>query len=868
MIELLKFLLISIVALAAACSHQEKTRADQASTMDQVKRYQNAIERMQLPDKQEAKRKMLAQKNNPTIEITTGSTKRKQTHETQPPSDSEVLDIKKISKIPKKPITKWVKVSGNNVPLRKGPGPRFKKTGIASKGEMFELLSVRDIPNVPEPWYFVQNDQSNKFFISSLLASITENLRTKETRIDHPTGENEKPEAPPVQDPKKDKSLDKVVIQEKEEVSQRKVRTSFDPTPPLPKSLRQAKHITLNFEGTEIYDVITTFCELLQIDYLIEGNLKGKVTLQTFNEIPVSDLYIVLEQILALHDISVLKSGNFYRFLPTKESMKKTLNIYYGNDRAIPPQERMIIQIIPLKYISMASMKKIITPLLSKNATFMEVPETQNIMLIEMGVNVKRILNVVKALDIDKLASSDIQLFKLENADSETVVAELVDIFSSMGYTESLGNSLNFLSLDRMNSILVVNAFERILPSVEFWINKLDQPISQGKSSTFVYYVQNGDALVLSGLLNEIFQSQADEEKNPVNRGFADRTKLKKVSEYDKNKKPPETKKNKNISIETQGGIEDSFQGEIIIIPDPDSNSLVIRTSPRNYPALLALIKKLDLFPQQVLIEVLIIDVTLDAETRAGLEWALQGTSEGTTFAGGVSQTPGAGGVTLGSQVGSATAAFLQPGGSLLINEPNRLTALLQAFASDSKANVLANPILMTADNKAANISIADEIPIQSTTLTSAGAANPVTQSTIEYRSVGIKLDIIPKINSDNFVNLKLSQEISNVATLVGTAPSFTTRLLNTEVVLKDNQVLVMGGLMRTDTVTSNEGIPILRKIPYIGKLFGTDIDTTKNTELMLFITPHIVSNTEDSEYVTNQFQRRLGSFKKELNPS
>ena len=185
--------------------------------------------------------------------------------------------------------------------------------------------------------------------------------------------------------------------------------------------------------------MITTFCELLKIDYIIEGNVQGKVTLQTFNKIQVEDLYSVLEQILALHNVTVTKSGNFYRFLGVKEAAKKPLSIHYGNDSSIPQKERLIIQIIPLKHISVESMKKIITPLLSPNASFIEIPETNNLMMIEMANNVRRIINVVEALDIDKLASSDIQLYKLNNAESDKVVVEMKEIFSSMGYAESIG---------------------------------------------------------------------------------------------------------------------------------------------------------------------------------------------------------------------------------------------------------------------------------------------------------------------------------------------------------------------------------------------------------------------------------------------
>jgi general secretion pathway protein D len=846
--KLLTIILIPILVLATACSHQNK----KPGPPDRLRQTRSPVDAMRLPQQNaKALPSNKLKRPSPTIEIRAGNTPYQKTRSNLVKTAEEIIDKKQLRKIPEKTAVKAVKISGNNVPLRQGPGPRFKKLGIASKGQSFELLRVKNNPTSGTPWYFVQNNHNEKFFVSALFSAIQEN-QTDNTPATHNRPEKE-------------------VLQKKNKLAHRSFRTSFDPTPPLPKSLIKAKHITLNFEGTEVYDVITTFCELLQIDYLIEGNLKGKVTLQTFNEIPVRDLYVVLEQILALHNIAVIKRGSFYRFVPAKDAGGKPLDIFYGNDPLIPSEERMIIQIIPLKYVSAKSMKKILTPLLSQNATFIEVPETENIMLVEMAVNVKRVLKMVEALDIDKLASSDIQLFNLNHADSETVVAELEEVFSSMGYAESLGTSLNFLPLIRMNSILVVNAFERILPSIEFWINKLDQPISEGDSSTFVYYIQNGDASTMSGLLNEIFQSQNDSSDKADNgpklkKLYDDKNnKLKKLNPKKGDKTGKEKPKQKTTaSVKTEGGIADNFQGEVIIIPDPDTNSLVIRTNPRNYTPLLALIKKLDLFPQQVLIEVLIIDVTLDEATRTGLDWVIQESVGAKNFIGGVSQTP----PSLGAAIGGATASLLQPGGSLIVNDPSSLILQLQAFASDSKANILANPILVTSNNKAAGISIVDEIPVQSTTLTSAGAANPVTQTSIEYRSVGIKLNIFPKINSDNYVNLQIDQEVSSQGPDVNTVPSFRTEELHTEVFLKDNQVLVMGGLMRTDTVISNEGIPFLRKIPWMGKLFSTDTETSKKTELMIFITPHVISSDKDASFVTKQFQRRLGYFKKELDQS
>ena len=764
------------------------------------------------------------------------------------------IDLSGLENIPAHPVSRLVKVSGENVPLRKGPGSQYSQTGTGEKGQTFTLLRVQKNIHDKQTWYLAEDGSKNKFFISSL-SSTTVELPKQAANPNNNDSENRS-------------QVSKTSLQKRQPFTLNKLKTFIDQEPPLPKELAKAKHITLNFEGTELYDVITTFCELLKIDYVIEGSVQGKVTLQTFNEIKVEDLYSVLEQILALHNTTVVKSGNFYRFLGVEEAARKPLSIHYGNDASVPSKERLIIQIIPLKYISVESMKKIITPLLSPNASFIEIPETNNMMMIEMAANVRRIINVVEALDIDKLASSDIQLYKLNNAESDNVVLELKEIFSSMGYAESIGESLTFLSLARLNSILVVNAFERILPTVEFWVNKLDQPVSEGDVSTFVYYVQNGEAGKMSELLSNLFQpKESSQSKLKQFKSF----KKAKTTNPDKSKPKNQstaqlkTDEAKNTQIKFTGGIKDEIEGEITILPDEDTNALIIRTSPRNYPAILEVIKKLDLLPQQVLIEVLILDLQVDETTRKGIEWILDGESLGSVkINAGSLATSATTNTILGSTLAGATASLL-PGGSMLLENTNRLKSKLELFASDGKTDVLANPILVTSDNKAASISVTDEIPVASATMVT-NSATPVTSTSVEFRSVGVKLDILPKINSDNFVNMKIRQEISSkgsdVTTGSVTTASFNTREVNTEVVLKDNQVLVMGGLMRTDKSKTVEGVPGLMDIPFIGKFFSSESTTSKKTELMIFITPHIISTVEDSSHATREMQKRLSSLK------
>ncbi|MBT3923889.1 MAG: type II secretion system secretin GspD [Nitrospina sp.] len=770
----------------------------------------------------------------------------------------ELIDPSKIKSIPQSQQPKRIRITAGNTPLHKGPGTQYLKIGTAARGDLFDLIRVERGYGKGETWYLTEDATGKKFFISNKFSTIIR----EEQKPSVDTAKEQKalsPESPTPENAEQN-VLEKVELQKRKKVSLDKIQTIVNVEPDLPPELKEAKHITLNFEGTELYDVITTFCELLKIDYFIEGNVEGKVTLQTFNKIPVEDLYSVLEQILALNNVAVVKSGNFYRFLQAPDAAKKPMSIHFADDPRIPDKERMIIQIIPLQHISVDSMKKIISPLLTTNASFIEIPETNNLMMIEMAYNVKRIIKVVKALDIDKLASSDIQLYKLRNADSEVLVSELEEVFSSMGYKEALGDSLSFLSLTRLNSVLVVNAFDKILPTIEFWVNRLDQPVSEGDVSTFVYYVQNGDAAALSSLLNGIFQDQASSTGTATKASTNSQSKTTATTaNVSGARTTTSTSTSKTPVVQTKNGLNSEFEGDITILPDSDTNSLIIRTSPRNYPAILALINKLDLFPQQVLIEVLIVDLSIDDSTASGLELAIKDSAGSTTIAGGISSSS-TNATALGSSIGTATASFLR-GGSFFIGNPDKIIAQLQLFASDSKTNVLANPILVTSDNKAASISITDEIPIVQEAQTPSGGAAVVT-ATVEYRSVGIKLDITPKINSDNFINLQISQEISSRGADVGDQPSFNTRQVNTEVVLKDNQVLVMGGLMRTDTIDTISGVPVLKDLPYVGKLFGSETTSLKKTELMIFITPHVISNSNDSEFVTRQFKKRLTDVK------
>ena len=802
--------------------------ASKPTAVDQLKNeYRDQIDSMRLPEKSGQKKGSMSQ---------SGASQESQALES-PEKKQARIDLSAIAGNKKSAIEHLVVVVEEKVPLYKGPGTKFKQLAFVHRDQKFKWLRTVQEQDTNTSWHVIKDRSGQSFFISAASTRIIE---------------------------KKMSTSRKVVLNSRGSADAVNPQGMFDPTPPIPQELVQAKLLTLNFEQTDIYEVITTFCELLKINYIIEGKVDGKITLQTFRKVPTKDLYSVFEQILAVNGITVIKSGNFYRFVPIRDSSKKALNLHYGNKSKIPDKDRVVIQLIPLRNLPPATIKKTIAPLITKNGILLDIPETNILMLIDLASSAKQVTHVVEALDTDKISASDIQLYAINHSDPEVVTEELKEIFGSMGYSSSLDKSLIFIPLARINSILVVSTLEDVIERVDFWMEKLDQPISSGQLSTFVYYIQNAEAEKLASILNTLF-----EEKNSGGiLGGIPKSNKKNNKKNDANKSAKSKSPIQKSSLRIQGGVSSDLAGDIHIIPDVDTNSLIIRTEPKNYPSILEIINKLDLLPQQVVIEVLILDLTLDDETRTGVEWALKGTVGNDGIDGGdhiigggaTGSNPPSPALPLGAQIGTITSLF-SPGASFFVQQKDKFLGLIQAFASDSKVNIVANPILITSDNKEANISIADDIPIQSSTITTPTAGQPLTQSTIEFRSVGIKLGIVPKINSDNFVNLKIDQEISNLGPVFQNTPSFTTRTMKTEVVLKDNQVLVMGGLIRTTETNTVEGIPFLMDIPWLGRLFSTNVSEVSQTELMLFITPHIISNTEDSNFVTEQFKNKLGSL-------
>ena len=302
-------------------------------------------------------------------------------------------------------------------------------------------------------------------------------------------------------------------------------------------------------------------------------------------------------------------------------------------------------------------------------------------------------------------------------------------------------------------------------------------------------------------------------------------------------------------------------EGEINIVVDETTNSLIIRAYQRDYKAIIETVRKLDIYPKQVLIEVLLAEVTLDDTTKYGLEFSTftdSFSSGGRTY----NYTLGMGGI--------APQTSFVSGLRYAVTSVDRLAAAVNLSAVEDRLRVISSPHILASNNKEARIQIGRSEPILTNTYTTTGTSSPgVVEGTIEYKDIGIILIVTPRISDGKLVTLDISVEQSTVGkTTLGNlsdVPFFPKKTAKTTLSIIEGQTIVIGGLIEDRKENVNSGVPWLSKIPVLGAIFGYQSRTMTKTETVLFLTPRVIGDMGDSNRVTEEFREKVYGVQKEL---
>ena len=406
--------------------------------------------------------------------------------------------------------------------------------------------------------------------------------------------------------------------------------------------------------------------------------------------------------------------------------------------------------------------------------------------------------------------------------------------------TPLLSKSGKLLTHEGTNTLIICSTASNIRRMLKI-IERLDVPGFSSDEQLFVYYVENGEAANIANTLNALFS----EEDNQL---FAAR------------RRAALSRRNREKDENPGGAIKSSLNDftSSLVVADESINAIIIKSTPSQYEVLKRTIQKLDIAPKQVLIEVLIAEVTLDDQTQFGIEWEF-GSSNRVDFGGRQHNLDHSMSNNLGYGAAGADSMVSILGGlNFLLSETNLFKAFLNAKASESLLNVLASPHIMATDNEEASISITDEVPVEQRDITESGNIFV----SYAYRDAGIKLSVTPHINAKGMIALEIEQEVSEISSPASSSsqPTFRRREAKTTVRVFDNQTLVIGGLFEETTTSGQTGIPYLSKIPFLGALFRSNSELTRKTELVIMLTPHLIDSFEKGNMLTEKMKAKMGS--------
>jgi general secretion pathway protein D len=612
---------------------------------------------------------------------------------------------------------------------------------------------------------------------------------------------------------------------------------------PSKKEPSEKGQIVLNFDDASLYEVIRTLAELLKINYIVDPNVRGKVTIHTAGALRQSDLFPVFFQILEANGLTALKEGSLYNITGLKDAPRLPILSRHGRKREeLPPGQRVIMQIIPLKHISAEEITKLLTPFVSSEGTIISHDPSNTLLIVDKGINILKVLRLVDVFDIDLFEKVTHQFYTLNYMDAEEMATLLNNILSS--YDKSERADMKLIAINRLNMILAVGQNLKLFKKIEGFIKTLDIPSDMSQPKIYVYSVKNGKADELTELLNKIFSHKNGSEKKSG--GDTQKTAEKTEPKASSNPfamKPVKNKRDEKGAAYEAGEAAGSgtLKGEIKVTADAIRNALIIEAVPSDYRIIENILNRLDVLPRQVLIEVVIAEISLDESTELGVEWSyLKGSGDLSTS-------------LLSASMGSSGLQYL-------IGQTDRWTHALSTLASENKVNILSSPSVLASDNVEAKINISTEVPVVSSTY--ALTESSLVSTNIQYRSTGVILTVTPHINENGLVSMEINQEVSdqseNVQAGGESYPSFFERSVNTTLTVKHNQTIVMGGLIKENKSDGKTGVPILNRIPILGFLFGKKSASITKAELIILITPRVITSLEDVDAVTEEFKKKV----------
>ena len=585
---------------------------------------------------------------------------------------------------------------------------------------------------------------------------------------------------------------------------------------PVPTATQGEDIVELNYEQADLRLVLEELADALDISIVIDPTIDTQISIRTSADRPLQrdDIWPLIRLLTRDAGILLERVGDIYnaRVLPSNLPAEIVTPETLGDGTAA-----RVMQVTPLTYVSSDAVIQAISPLLESEGSVSQLGNRDLLVISGTEFELQRVNQLLMLIDADPFSNQGIHLYQLSNANATEVATELSEVLLLI---EGSNPSYQVRGIESINAILVTAPASRGFDEISRWVQILDADSQEQAEQLFVYKVKNLVARELAETLSNVFEEE-DEQLEVRNEEAVGEGSQPLLSPGQTEESLPEL---------TETGTAVSADLTVKIVADEATNSLLIRSTARDYRQLLTTINQLDAVPLQVMVNAVIAQITLTNATRFGVDWSRIAnstaadpisTDTSTTF------VPNLGGLMF-------TKGFLD--GSA------RVEATLEAIAVNNDVRLLARPSLTVINNQEGEIQIGAEVPVEAGQAIGSGG---VSTTNIQYRPTGIELYITPQINDDGIVNLIIRQVLSSVdngSSGVNNNPVFNNQEISTTVVVRNGENVVLGGLIQTDDELLNTGIPVLSRLPGVGKLFSYQQETQERRELFIVLRPEIIN--------------------------
>lgn len=679
--------------------------------------------------------------------------------------------------------------------------------------------------------------------------------------------------------------------------------------------------VTFNFENQPVQAVVKAILgDLLKKNYTIVPGVQGNISFATAEPVDSSQALPILETLLSWTGNALVQRGGSYVVMPAKDAVAGNLVPSLG---AVAPRGGLQARLFPLRYISAPEMQKLIKPFARPDAVLLVDP-TRNVLVMsgtpEELANYQR---TVRTFDVDWLRGMSVGVFSLQRANVTELMPKLDGMFGKAGDTP-LAGMLRFIPIERTNALVVISTQPQYLQEVGEWITRIDRG-GGNEPQLFVYDVRNIKASDLAHYLAQIYTNSGGSggegggQVGPgLNSGSLGNTGGASGTAMGSNAgsfgssgsgfgsgtdggSKSDSGMGSGMNGSTGSGLGSSSQsgglgggtgsgngnggallnnngsgnsdqqysssdGSIRISSVDINNQLLVHARPSQWAEIEDAIRRLDTVPLQVQIETRILEVNLTGEFRFGVQWYLEGLIKGTANSDG-SFTPGQPGNQQQGALGGGGMNFVSGGTSpdaLFYSFVNHnLQVALHAMESNGNTKTLSAPSMVVMNNQTAHIQVGSQVPINQTSV-NPGVGTAVYNS-VNYLDTGVILNVQPRVNPGGLVYMNIGQQVSNAdytkASANGGNPTISQRELATQVAVQSGQTVLLGGLIQQDEGNTDVGVPGLNRIPILGRLFGTTDRHRTRTELIVLITPRVISSSDDAKQITDEYQRKFESL-------